>query len=331
MNQTQMTARVGLFFIVGVALVWTAWQALHDGGFSQKKGYHVTAAFASLRELKPGDAVRMAGVPVGRVESVGLAQGRASAVLFINDGMAIASDATATIAMSGLIGSNYISLDLGTPAAAPVPPGGALRTRDTPDLNQIMTEFGGIGQDIKNTISQISGALGAGAEDGGGLIKNLEGLVTENRGRLARTMTNLEEVTTRLRAGEGTLGKLINDPSAYDNLLAAVTEIKDAASGAKTFMNDAQGLFSQVKSGQGTLGVLLYDQAAADNLRASVANIRLLSEKLNKPDSTFGQLITNDELVRDIRQTLRKVDRAMDGAADAGPITAVGVISSALF
>ncbi|OAM87979.1 MlaD family protein [Termitidicoccus mucosus] len=331
MNQTQMTARVGLFFVVGVALIWIAWQALHDGGFSQKKGYQVTATFASLRELKPGDAVRMAGVPIGRVESVGLARGRAQAVLFVNDGVSIASDSTATIAMSGLIGSNYISLDLGTPAAAPVPAGGSLRTKDTPDLNQIMSEFGGIGQDIKNTIGQISGALGSGAEGGGGLIKTIEGMVNENRDKLAHTMTNLEEVTAKLRNGEGTLGKLINDPAAYDNLLAAVNEIKDAASGAKNFMNDAQGLFSQVKSGQGTLGVLLYDETAAENIRTSVANFRQLTEKLNNENSTFGQLITNDELVRDVKLTLRKVDRAMDGAADAGPITAVGVMAGALF
>ncbi len=331
MNQTQMSARVGLFFIVGVALIWIAWQALHDGGFSQKKGYEVTATFASLRELKPGDAVRMAGVPVGRVDSVGLAQGRARAVLFINDGVVIASDATATIAMSGLIGSNYISIDLGTPAAAPVPAGGSLRTKDTPDLNQIMAEFGGIGQDIKNTIGQISSALGSGTDGGGGLIKSIEGMVTENREKLAHTMSNLEEVTTKLRNGDGTLGKLINDPAAYDNLLAAVNEIKDAASGAKNFMSDAQGLFSQVKSGQGTLGVLLYDTTTAENVRAGVASFRQLADKLNNEKSSFGQLITNDELVRDIKLTLRKVDRAMDGAADSGPITAVGVLSGALF
>jgi phospholipid/cholesterol/gamma-HCH transport system substrate-binding protein len=327
-----MTARVGLFFIVGIALVWIAWQALHDGGFSQKKGYQVTATFASLRELKPGDAVRMAGVPIGRVETVGLAQGRAQAVLFIHDGIPIASDATATIAMSGLIGSNYISLDLGTPAAPPVPAGGALRTKDTPDLNQIMAEFGGIGQDIKSAISQIGGALGTGDDgSGGGLIKNIEALVNENRGKLAHTMTNLEEVTTRLRQGEGTLGKLINDPAAYDHLLAAVDEIKDAAVGAKTMMTDAQGLFTQMKNGQGTLGLLLYDETTAESLRASIANFRRLTEKLNNENSTFGQLITNDELVRDVKLTLRKVDRAMDGAADTGPITAVGVMASALF
>jgi phospholipid/cholesterol/gamma-HCH transport system substrate-binding protein len=211
------------------------------------------------------------------------------------------------------------------------PAGGSLRTKDTPDLNQIMAEFGGIGQDIKNTIGQISGALGSGTEGGGGLIKTIESMVTENRDKLAHTMTNLEEVTAKLRNGEGTLGKLINDPAAYDNLLAAVNEIKDAASGAKNFMNDAQGLFSQVKSGQGTLGVLLYDETAAENIRVSVANFRQLTEKLNNENSTFGQLITNDELVRDVKLTLRKVDRAMDGAADSGPITAVGVMASALF
>jgi phospholipid/cholesterol/gamma-HCH transport system substrate-binding protein len=96
-------------------------------------------------------------------------------------------------------------------------------------------------------------------------------------------------------------------------------------------MSDTQSIIAQVKSGQGPLGVLLYDQASAENLRVTVKNIRDVSDKLNDPKSTFGQLITNDNLAKDMQSTLRKVDRAMDGLGDQGPITAVGVAASALF
>jgi phospholipid/cholesterol/gamma-HCH transport system substrate-binding protein len=331
MNQNQMTARVGLFFIIGLALIWVTFEALHNGRFSTKEGYTVTAAFSSLKELKSGNDVRMAGVQIGTVEKTRLTGGRAEAVLRIRNDVQIAQDSTATIAMAGLLGSNYISLDLGHPDAGTVSPGGQLRTKDVADLNQIIGDLGNLGQEIKSTLGQISGSMGSGSDGQGGLFQKLDRLVTENSAKITATTTNLEQITNQIRSGQGTVGKLIYDQTAYDQLVAAVAEIKGAATDTRAFMSDTQSIIAQVKSGQGPLGVLLYDQASAENLRVTVKNIRDVSDKLNDPKSTFGQLITNDNLAKDMQNTLRKVDRAMDGLGDQGPITAVGVAASALF
>ena len=331
-TQTQMNIRVALFFIIGVALIWITFQSLHNNSFTAKDGYRVTAAFQSVRELKIGNEVRMAGVPIGTVSAVNLNGDHAEAVLLIRKQVTIAADATATIAMSGLIGSNYISLDFGTPAAGAVPTDGTgqLRTREAPDLNQIMTQLGNVGDDLKGAIAKISTAFGDNPDGTPGLVKNLNNLVTENRANLASTITNLNEITTQIRSGQGTIGKLINDPAAYDNLLAAVTQIKDAAAEAKTFIADAQtnvnGILTDVKSGKGTIGALIYDQTTADNLKASMKNITDITAKMNNNQSTFGQLITNDSIIRDAKATLRKVDRTMDSAADSGPMTALGLL-----
>jgi phospholipid/cholesterol/gamma-HCH transport system substrate-binding protein len=331
MNQNQMTARVGLFFIIGLALIWVTFEALHNGRFSTKEGYTVTAAFSSLKELKSGNDVRMAGVQIGTVEKTRLTGGRAEAVLRIRSDVQIAQDATATIAMAGLLGSNYISLDLGHPDAGTVSAGGQLRTKDVADLNQIIGDLGNLGQEIKGTLGQISGSMGSGADGQGGLFQKLDRLVSENSAKIGKTTDNLEQITSQIRSGQGTVGKLIYDQAAYEQLLSAVAEIKGAATDTRAFMNETQTIIAQVKSGQGPLGVLLYDQASAENLRVTVKNIRDVSDKLNDPKSTFGQLITNDNLAKDMQSTLRKVDRAMDGLGDQGPITAVGVAASALF
>jgi phospholipid/cholesterol/gamma-HCH transport system substrate-binding protein len=331
MNQNQMTARVGLFFIIGLALIWVTFEALHNGRFSTKEGYTVTAAFSSLKELKAGNDVRMAGVQVGTVEKTRLTGGKAEAVLRINSEVQIAQDATAIIAMAGLLGANYISLDLGHPDAGTVPPGGQLRTKDVADLNQIIGDLGNLGQEIKSTLGQISGSMGSGSDGQGGLFQKLDKLVADNSAKITATTTNLEQITNQIRSGHGTVGKLIYDQAAYDQLLSTVAEIKATATDARTFLNETQTLVAQVKSGQGALGVLLYDQPTADNLRVTVKNIRDVSDKLNDPKSTFGQLITNDNLVKDVQGTLRKVDRAMDGLGDQGPITAVGAAAGALF
>ncbi len=62
MNSTQQTARVGLFFLLGLALVWVAFETLSGNNhFFRKQGYHLVASFADLKEVKVGDEVRMAG------------------------------------------------------------------------------------------------------------------------------------------------------------------------------------------------------------------------------------------------------------------------------
>ncbi len=64
----------------------------------------------------------MAGVKIGSVEStrLDLAGRRAQAVLQIDPQYQIPGDATASIVMAGLIGTNYVGVDLGT-AGRPAP------------------------------------------------------------------------------------------------------------------------------------------------------------------------------------------------------------------
>ena len=142
MNNAQQTARVGLFFLLGLALTWVTFETLSGGKLFRDDGYTLVAGFPSLKDLKVGDEVRMAGVKVGAVEKTRLGHGRAEAVLRINEGVQIPNDTTASIAMSGLIGTNYVGIDLGSGHAPALPPGAEIATKVTPDLNTIMADIG---------------------------------------------------------------------------------------------------------------------------------------------------------------------------------------------
>jgi phospholipid/cholesterol/gamma-HCH transport system substrate-binding protein len=194
-----------------------------------------------------------------------------------------------------------------------------------------MSDLGDLGQDLKGALANISQAFSGGADGKGGLLSKLDRLVSENSEKINATMANLEDVTAKIRNGQGTIGKLINDPAAYDSLLATVNEIKGAAADARTFLTNTQGIIDQVKSGKGSIGTLVYDEEAGNNIKLVTKNLRDLSEKLNNPNSSFGQLITNDQLVRDAQSTLRKVDSAVESLGDSGPISAVGTVAGKLF
>lgn len=330
MNNSQQTARVGLFFLLGLALIWVTFETLSGGKVFEKKGYTLVAGFDTLKELKQGDEVRMAGVKIGAVGQTRLAGRRAEAILDINPGIEIKDDALATISMAGLIGTNYISIDLGSPNAPTLQPGAEIRTRTTPDLNTIMSDLGNLGQKLDGALSSLSQSLN-GDPQHPGLLKNLNELVTENRADVKATVANLREVTDKINRGEGTIGKLVNSPQLHDELLSTITEIKGAAGEAKTFIANAQSIIDQVKSGKGAIGALVFDQKAGDDLKASIANLRLVSDKLASGQGTLGKLMTDDSMYKDAQAIVKKADRALDGLDDTGPITAVGVVARGLF
>jgi phospholipid/cholesterol/gamma-HCH transport system substrate-binding protein len=48
MNNTSQTIRVGLFFLLGIALAWITFESLNGGRLFKKEGYTLIAGFANL-------------------------------------------------------------------------------------------------------------------------------------------------------------------------------------------------------------------------------------------------------------------------------------------
>ncbi|MGA2018467.1 MAG: MlaD family protein [Opitutaceae bacterium] len=331
MNSSQQTARVGLFFLLGVALVWVTYETLSGGKIFEPRKHTLFARFDDVRQLKTGDEVRLAGVKVGSVLRTRLAGRRAEAVLEVDPTIPIAGDATATIEMSGLISGNYVSIDMGTPGSPPLADGEEIRTAESPDLNTLMTDLSGLGKQLQDSLGMLSTALNGSPKTGGGLIAKLDKLLADNEGKLSATMTNLQEISEKVNHGDGTIGKLLNDPRLHDELLATVGDVKAAAAQAKELVASAQSVMDQVKSGQGAVGTLVYDPKTAEDIRASIADIRSVSDKIAKGQGTLGKLLNDDGLYNSAQVAIKKADRALDGLNDSGPITAVGIVANALF
>jgi phospholipid/cholesterol/gamma-HCH transport system substrate-binding protein len=331
MNNTSQTIRVGLFFLLGLALAWITFESLNGGRLFKKEGYTLVAGFANLKGLKTGDEIRMAGVKVGAVELTRLAGNRVEAILSIEPGVKIPTDAVASVEQSSLLGSNYLGVTFGTPGGALLKEGDEIQTKPTVDMSEVISQLGSLGSKLEQVADGVSKALGGGETGSSSLFTKLDQLINENGPKLTETIANLQELTAKIKSGEGTFGKLINDPKLHDELLASVGEIKQAAADARTFMGDAKIIVADVKTGKGALGVLLYDEVTAASLKLSVNNLREVSDKLNSGQGTLGKLIADDSLYLSVQSTMKKADRMIDGLGDQGPITAVGVAAQSLF
>jgi phospholipid/cholesterol/gamma-HCH transport system substrate-binding protein len=329
MNNAQQTIRVGLFFILGCALAWITFESLSGGQIFKPRGYTIVAPFTNLKGLKTGDDVLMAGVKIGTVAQTRLGQQRVEAVLSIRPEVEIPDDAVASVETSSLLGSQHLAVSFGSSSAI-LQNGDIIKTKNTVDMNEVIAQLGSLGAKLEGVAENIGQALG-GDGGSGSLFGKLDKLVEDNGPKLTETLANLQDITTKLRSGEGTLGRLVNDSSLHDELLGAVGEMKTAAADAKVFMGDTRGIVADVKAGKGALGVLLYDADTADNLKISMNNIRELSQKLNSGEGTFGKLLADDSLYKEVQGIVKKADRALDSLGDQGPITAVGVVANALF
>ena len=103
---------IGLFMIAGfLAFGYLSLQMGEFSIFDLEKNYSVVAEFDNVSGLKVGAAIETAGVGIGKVAKVELAeQGIARVTMLIDQDIKITTDAIASIRTQGLIGDKYIKI-----------------------------------------------------------------------------------------------------------------------------------------------------------------------------------------------------------------------------
>ena len=328
MSDKAQYSGVGLFFIIGLVITYFVYTSLDKAASSEGDGYTVEAPFKNLLQLRVGDDVRMAGVKIGTVVSATLKDGKAVAGLSINDEYRIPSDSVASVSMAGLLGTNFVAIEMGSETGDPLKAGSSIQTKPSVDINKIFDEVGAVANRIDSALTDIGDLLGG---EGDSLLTDISGLVKDNRANITDSIANIEAITAQIRKGDGTVGKLLFEDEAYNQLMAAVGEIQSAASDADKMLSSVQDVVEHVKSGEGSLGELLYGDTIAAELKTTISNVKEFSSSLNNPNSTIGRLLGNDQIYFEVQSVIRKANRTLDSINDAGPISAVGVATGALF
>ena len=107
----------GLFVLLGFAALFFLVTQITNRELSiDGRSYEVTALFENIGSLKPGAAVSMAGVTIGRVDSIAFDQEVYKAVVRMRIASAydrIPKDSDASIMTSGLLGGQYVGITAG--------------------------------------------------------------------------------------------------------------------------------------------------------------------------------------------------------------------------
>jgi phospholipid/cholesterol/gamma-HCH transport system substrate-binding protein len=145
-NYSRTDILVGVFVLVG--LICLGYLAIRLGKLELfgAQGYTVFADFVSVAGLKLGDPIEIAGVKVGKVEGIGLADDRARLTMRVSNEVKLQEDVSASVRARGLIGDKFVLIFPGASDKI-IPPGGKIRETDSPpDIPDLIGKF--VGGDI---------------------------------------------------------------------------------------------------------------------------------------------------------------------------------------
>lgn len=82
------------------------------GASARGEGYPLTANFSSAEGITVGSDVRLAGIKVGRVDSLSLNPDtyRAEMVIAVQDGVLVPDDSSLAVSSEGLLGGNFMEI-----------------------------------------------------------------------------------------------------------------------------------------------------------------------------------------------------------------------------
>ncbi|WP_020671162.1 MCE family protein [Amycolatopsis nigrescens] len=208
--------------------------------------YRVTVQFADVLDLVPQAAVKVNDVPVGRVESIALgADGwTAEAVVLVNSGVRLPSNALARLRQSSLLGEKFVELaPPERPSAEPLGGGAVItvdRTNRNPEVEEVfgalslLLNGGGIGQ--LQTISRE-------------LTKVMDG----NEGEIRSFLSGMDELVTNLDAHKGEITAALDGLNTLSATLAGRQEqlsgaLTDLTPGLKTLADQRTALVGMLQS-----------------------------------------------------------------------------------
>lgn len=313
MAKVTTEAKVGLFVLLGIALL--VFMSLRLGEFRilRPKGYKVYAIFDSAAGLKLNVPVEIAGVEVGRVAAVELENGKARVTLRIRPEVRLSQDATATMRTKGILGDRYIELQPGTPDQPKLADGGKIsKTVAPPEMDRLLSSLGEISEDVRRVTGTFSDVLGDEAAKSSlkEIIQNVREL-SDNLNRAVRqNMAYFDAIMRNFGQFSGDL----KDISVHnkESINAIITSMRTSSENLQGAITAVRQMADKINQGEGTLGRLVNDPQTVENLNATLASLKDISDRVNRGEGSLGKLVRDEETVDSLNEALTGLNRALN-------------------
>lgn len=262
--------KVGALVIVVSTLIGGMAMKVAEGPgmLTGSKKYHFTVDSAG--GLVRNSAVKMAGIKVGTIDDIILEKGRAKLVIAVDGDAIVTTSARAELKSDGILGDKHVELTPGSMTDPELSPGSEIPLGKTgAGMDDVMADVGRVARSMNELMETLNKAAKEGDESTaiGRIIDNihdvtadLKEITSENKEGIAeiverirnlakniddhinaeslahldRALKNIDEITSKVNKGEGTLGRLINDEQTIEELNSAIVQVNKFMGGANT-------------------------------------------------------------------------------------------------
>lgn len=251
-REFKMETMVGAFVVmIFLGIAYFTIILSRNAWFAKK--YHIEVVFSNVTSLGEGDLVVVRGMPVGQVDELILKPDGVHVKTTLDEDLKVHEGYKVEILASSVLGGRRMQIDTGSASMPEVAPNTALMGEDPADLMA----------DASEMIGEIKRAMTS-----GGIVSNLQCV-----------SSNLNVITTQIRSGDGTLGKLIfAKDSAYEDLSATATSLRHVVEG--------------IESGNGTIGKLIKDDDVYDHITRTMDDFQATLDEYREtaPVVTFTSI-----------------------------------------
>ena len=317
--------RVGLL-VLGATVVLMAGLFLigqETSLFTSKNRYYFTVASAA--GLNEGNPVRLNGVTVGLVEKIELPEDIHKQLLTVRISIErqyeerIRADSRARVRTMGLLGDKYVEVSSGSPAAAMIPPGGAIPTEADADIDKIIASGGDVVDNMVRISYSLTRILDR-IDRGEGLVGELtSGESDKITDRLDATLASAQRVMTGIESGKGPLGRMVHDEKLANQLASSIGKLETVMAQAERGDNLAAALLRSPTTRADFEATLAEAKQAAAALRQWTAAVESTDSVANRllTDQGMGERVGRDleAIVRDLASVASKLDRGEGSAS----------------
>lgn len=200
------------------------------------------ARFTDATGLVVGDSVRIAGVEVGQVESIEVADKRLAEVAFaVRKGRKLPASVTASIKYLNMVGQRYIDLDQGAgPVGRSFAAGATIplsRTTPALDLTQLFNGFQPLFEGLSPPdVNQLAGSIVQVLQGEGGTVDS----ILSHVGSLTGTVAAKDKVIGEVIKNLNTVLKTVNDREAgFNELVVTLQKLVTGFSGDRKPLGEA--------------------------------------------------------------------------------------------
>jgi phospholipid/cholesterol/gamma-HCH transport system substrate-binding protein len=322
MDESRIELKVGAL-VIAAALAVTALLFVM-GELTVSSGARLTVDFSHTGNVVKNAPVKLAGVPVGKVERVELLPTRRGPrdealpvrmVLAVNPEVlaALRGDAQVTVSSQGPLGESYLELWAGD-ASSPFDAASTIRGTDAPRIDVVSNRLATFLEAASKALEKDPDALGKLVSGVGGLATTVDGVLTENRGDVRTLAAELGATAKDLRALAATARTQL-EPGGKTSAL-----LDDAAATARLARQDWPGLSKKASAALGGLAavaaplteedgarvkdLIAHAQSAGAQLDGLAGRADRLLTRLEAGDGTLGALMKDKQAYDDLKSLL---------------------------